>query len=98
MTGLLLLTHDRPDIVLETGTLYGELHCGDCFQLYKNALPPGRASSLYNYAAKALYNTDSVVYYDSTFSQKEQENNRFAQILVSENTDAYSIIAERETG
>ena len=32
MTGLLLLNHDRPDIVLETGALYGGLHCGDCFQ------------------------------------------------------------------
>ena len=31
MTGLLILNQDRPDIVLETGILYGGLHCGDCF-------------------------------------------------------------------
>lgn len=31
MTGLLIFDQDRPDIVLETGTLYGGLHCGDCF-------------------------------------------------------------------
>lgn len=36
MTGLLLLNHDRPDIVLETGALYGGLHCGDCFQCFIN--------------------------------------------------------------
>lgn len=32
MTGLLILNYDRPDIALETGTLYGGLHCGDCFR------------------------------------------------------------------
>ena len=31
MTGILILNQDRPDIVLETGILYGGLHCGDCF-------------------------------------------------------------------
>ena len=31
MTGILILNQDRPDIVLETGNLYGGLHCGDCF-------------------------------------------------------------------
>ena len=31
MTGLLIFNQDRPDIVLETGILYGGLHCGDCF-------------------------------------------------------------------
>ncbi len=36
MTGLLILNDDRPDIVLETGTLYGGLHCGDCFRCYIN--------------------------------------------------------------
>jgi hypothetical protein len=32
MTGLLIWNQDRPDIALDTGTLYGGLHCGDCFQ------------------------------------------------------------------
>lgn len=32
MTGLLILNHDRPDIALETGNLYGGLHCGNCFR------------------------------------------------------------------
>jgi len=36
MTGLLILNDDRPDIVLETGILYGGLHCGDCFRCYIN--------------------------------------------------------------
>lgn len=36
MFGILILNGDRPDIVLENGTLYGGLHCGDCFQYYKN--------------------------------------------------------------
>ena len=31
MTELLILNQDRPDIVLETGILYGGLYCGDCF-------------------------------------------------------------------
>ena len=36
MTGLLILNHDRPDIALETGALYGGLHCGDCFRCLVN--------------------------------------------------------------
>ena len=36
MTGILFLNQDRPDIVLETGTLYGGLHCGDCFYCFIN--------------------------------------------------------------
>ena len=36
MTGLLILNHDRPDIALETGVLYGGLHCGDCFRYLLN--------------------------------------------------------------
>jgi hypothetical protein len=32
MIGLLIWNQDRPDIALDTGTLYGGLHCGDCFQ------------------------------------------------------------------
>ena len=51
---------------------------------------------LYSHAAKAYYNTDSVVYYDSTFSQEKQENDRFARFLVSRKMDAYSIIAEEK--
>ena len=31
MTGILILNQGRPDIALETGFLYGGLHCGDCF-------------------------------------------------------------------
>lgn len=31
MTGLLIWNQDRPDIALDTGCLYGGLHCGDCF-------------------------------------------------------------------
>lgn len=31
MTGLLIFNRGRPDIALETGVLYGGLHCGDCF-------------------------------------------------------------------
>ena len=32
MTGILIMNQDRPDIVLDTGVLYGGLHCGDCFR------------------------------------------------------------------
>ena len=39
----------------------------------KDALLPSRASGLYSHTAKAYYNTDSVVYNGSTFSQKIQE-------------------------
>lgn len=31
MTGLLIWNQDRPDVALDTGSLYGGLHCGDCF-------------------------------------------------------------------
>ena len=31
MTGLLIWNQDRPDIALDTGSLYGGLHCGECF-------------------------------------------------------------------
>ena len=48
----------------------------------KNALPSGRALGLYSHTAEAYYNTDSVVYYDSTFSQKKQENDKSARFLV----------------
>lgn len=34
MFGILILNGDRPDIVLEDGTLYGGLRCGDCFRYY----------------------------------------------------------------
>ena len=36
MTGMLILNQDRPDIVPETGILYGGLHCGDCFYCLMN--------------------------------------------------------------
>ena len=36
MTGFLILNNDRPDIALETGSLYGGLHCGDCFHCLIN--------------------------------------------------------------
>lgn len=32
MFGIIILNGDRPDIVLDDGTLYGGLHCGDCFR------------------------------------------------------------------
>lgn len=35
MDGILIFNDDRPDIVLEDGTLYGGLHCGDCFRYYE---------------------------------------------------------------
>ena len=34
MFGILILNGDHPDIALEDGTLYGGLHCGDCFRYY----------------------------------------------------------------
>lgn len=37
MFGILFFNGDRPDIVLEDGTIYGGLRCGDCFQYYKNS-------------------------------------------------------------
>ncbi|MDY4172315.1 MAG: DUF5348 domain-containing protein [Evtepia sp.] len=36
MTGILILNQDRPDIALDNGTLYGGLHCGDCFRCLVN--------------------------------------------------------------
>ncbi len=36
MTGILIWNGDRPDVAQEDGTLYGGLHCGDCFQYYDN--------------------------------------------------------------
>ena len=47
------------------------------YRYTKNALPPGRASGLYSHTAEVYYNTDSVVYYDSAFGQKKQENDAF---------------------
>lgn len=36
MTGILIQCDDRPDIVFDNGTLYGGLHCGECFDVYCN--------------------------------------------------------------
>lgn len=36
MFGILIFNDDRPDIALEDGTLYGGLHCGDCFRYYED--------------------------------------------------------------
>ena len=36
MFGILIFRDDRPDIALEDGTLYGGLHCGDCFRYYED--------------------------------------------------------------
>ena len=36
MFGILIFNSDRPDAALEDGTLYGGLHCGDCFRYYEN--------------------------------------------------------------
>lgn len=36
MFGILIFNRDRPDVALEDGTLYGGLHCGDCFRYYEN--------------------------------------------------------------
>ena len=32
MIGQLIWNQDRPDIALDTGNLYGGLHCGECFR------------------------------------------------------------------
>ena len=37
MFGILIFNGDRPDVALEDGTLYGGLHCGDCFRYYENS-------------------------------------------------------------
>lgn len=42
MIGILIQAEDRPEIVFEDGTLYGGLHCGDCFQLYAGTWFPVR--------------------------------------------------------
>lgn len=34
MTGILIFDQGRPDIALDTGRLYGGLHCGECFLCY----------------------------------------------------------------
>ena len=36
MFGILIFNGGRPDVALEDGTLYGGLHCGDCFRYYEN--------------------------------------------------------------
>lgn len=36
MLGILIFNGERPDIALENGTLYGGLHCGNCFRYYEN--------------------------------------------------------------
>ena len=61
----------------------------------KNALPPGRASDLYSHTAEVYYNTDSVVYYDSTFGQKKQENDRFARFLAFTELGSCIVMAEK---
>jgi len=48
----------------------------------KNALPPSRATGLYNHTAEACCNTDSVVYYDITFSKEKQGNHKFERLPV----------------
>lgn len=42
MTGILIKNGNRPDIVFENGTLYGGLHCGECFQIYDKKWVPVR--------------------------------------------------------
>ena len=37
MFGILIFNGNRPDVALEDGTLYGGLHCGDCFRCYENS-------------------------------------------------------------
>lgn len=34
MTGILIKLDGRPDIVFENGTIYGGLHCGECFSIF----------------------------------------------------------------
>jgi len=51
---------------------------------------------LYNHTAEAYYNTDSVVYYDSTFSQIKQENDKSARFLVFEELGVCIVMAEEE--
>ena len=35
MVGILIKLNDRPDIVLENGTFYGGLHCGECLSIFE---------------------------------------------------------------
>jgi len=60
----------------------------------KNALPLGRALVLYSHAAEAYYNTDSVVYYDSTFSLGKQENAKSARIFSFIELGDYRVMAD----
>lgn len=50
----------------------------------KNTLPFGRVLQRYRHTAEAYHNTDSVVFYDNTFGQNWQENDKIARFLVSE--------------
>ena len=36
MTGILINLDGRPDIVWENGSLYGGLHCGECFLIFES--------------------------------------------------------------
>ena len=36
MFGILIFNGNRPDVALEDGTLYGGLHCADCFRCHEN--------------------------------------------------------------
>lgn len=36
MTGTLIQNGERPDIAFDNGTLYGGLHCGECFDVFFN--------------------------------------------------------------
>ena len=62
----------------------------------KNALPPGRALGLYSHTAEAYYNTDSVVYYDSIFSQVKQENDKSARFLAFAKLGSCIVMAEKD--
>ena len=64
--------------------------------MLKNALPPGRAFGLYSHTAEAYCNTDSVVYYDSTFSQKKQENDKFARFLAFTEPGSCIVMTEKD--
>lgn len=36
MVGILIHLGNRPDIIFEDGTIYGGLHCGECFEVHHN--------------------------------------------------------------
>ena len=42
MYGILIWDQDRPDIAFEDGSVYGGLHCGDCFSLWDQEWAPVR--------------------------------------------------------